>query len=204
MFKIQSGTDKANYNSSHGVILGAVLLSKLLTRVSKILKCEKIRAFCDSTIVLAWLKGPSSKYQVFVRNRVEYVNSILPYSQWQYVNTAENPADLITRSLSVKSFQNNSLWINGPTWISEIEYKPSSIQLPEDVPEVRAVCHVTVCQSQYDEKFITRYPDFDRLVQIAALVWKYLSRLNLFLTKYRFSAICCATFFSVFSKCYFF
>ncbi|KAK7575924.1 hypothetical protein V9T40_012210 [Parthenolecanium corni] len=168
-------------------LLGAVLLSKLLARTCSVLKCNiaSAVAFCDSTVALAWLKGPSSKYQMFVRNRVEYVNSIIPFTQWQYVNTAENPADLLTRGISVKSFVNNSLWIFGPNWLTNSSLVSSSVALPEDVPEVRSVCNVSVSNCQFDESFIALYSDFDKLVRIASLVWKYIFRLNSNLTKYQ-------------------
>lgn len=80
-------------------LLGEALLAKLVETVATTLKCNtaQTEVFCDSTVALAWLKGPASKYETFVHNTVEFVNSILPYSQWKYINTKENPADLFTR-----------------------------------------------------------------------------------------------------------
>ena len=37
--------------------------------------------------------------------------------QYKYVPTKENPADLLTRGLSLQSFKENlNFWLYGPTW----------------------------------------------------------------------------------------
>lgn len=61
--------------------------------------------------LLAWLKGPASHYETFVRNRMEFITSTLPHDQWSYVNTSMNPADLLTRGIQVNSLVNNELWL---------------------------------------------------------------------------------------------
>ncbi|XP_066590517.1 uncharacterized protein [Prorops nasuta] len=42
----------------------------------------------------------SSKWKVFVANRVEYIQSSLPEAHWSYVNTKSNPADLNSRGIN--------------------------------------------------------------------------------------------------------
>lgn len=164
-------------------LLGAVLLAKLLARVCKILKYDicKASVFCDSTIVLAWLKGPSSKYQAFVRNRVDFVTNTLPYCQWHYVKTTENPADLLTRGVSVNALVNNSFWLGGPSWLTHnsLEFT-TDISLPSDVPEARniIVCHTLVFESPFDESLISHYSSFDKLTRIVSLICKFIFRLR--------------------------
>ncbi len=167
-------------------LLGSVLLTKLLSRVGKVLKYDITSAnvFCDSTIVLAWLKGPSSKYQTFVRNRVEFVNSIISIDQWNYVKSAENPADLLTRGLPSKSLIDNTLWLNGPEWLTRKSLESSSISLPEELPELRKACNVIVSEFPFDEFLIARYSDFDKLVRIVSLVCKFIFRLYPSLDKF--------------------
>lgn len=123
-----------------------------------------------------------SKFQVpSIRMQKGRINSILPQGQWQYVNTSENPADLLTRGVTVQSLVNNSLWINGPAELSNAiaTLQSTSIVLPEDVPETREVCNISIADSQLEESFLTRYSELDRLVRIAYLVWQFLSRTNL-------------------------
>ncbi|KAK7601132.1 hypothetical protein V9T40_008573 [Parthenolecanium corni] len=170
----------------HIELLGTVLLTKLLVRVSKILRynISSATAYCDSTIVLAWLKGPSSKYQTFVRNRVEYVTSEISIHQWNYVQTDENPADLLTRGLPVKSIINNSFWIHGPKWLIDKEKKESKIEIPKEIPKMRETCIVSVSEFQMDESLLVLHSNFYKTLRISSLVWKYISRLNQNLNKY--------------------
>jgi hypothetical protein len=103
-------------------LLGAELLVKLFTRVRALLKVngpiENSYAFCDSQIVLAWIRGPREKCEVFVRNRIASIESHFPRGCWKYVKSEQNPADLATRGLSASQFiKSFSLWSEGPSWI---------------------------------------------------------------------------------------
>lgn len=100
-------------------LLGAILLAKLAERMCKTLNYDirNITAFCNLTILLPWLKSLSSKYQVFVRNPIHYIISVLSSERWQYVPTLENPADLITHRISATTLTNNTLWLHSLTWL---------------------------------------------------------------------------------------
>ena len=57
--------------------------------------------WCDSTIVLAYLKNTSTRYHVYVANRV--VSGILEHytpEQWNYIPGKNNLADLLTRGIT--------------------------------------------------------------------------------------------------------
>ena len=77
-------------------LCGAQLLSKLLGTVAKSfsIPIESIYAWCDSTNTLCWLSTPPSRLESFVCNRVVDTTSRVPASQWRYVLTDCNPADL--------------------------------------------------------------------------------------------------------------
>lgn len=109
------------------VFLAMKSLSLLLKTFIKNVK--HISIFVDAQIVLAWLHSTenSSTKQIFIKNRVSDIHSIQQNTLKQYniainflyVKTAENPADLATRGLSLSNFkQHLSLWQNGPSWIS--------------------------------------------------------------------------------------
>ena len=57
-------------------------------------------AWCDSTIVLAWLDGSPKRYRTYVANRISSVTSLVPSKSWRHVPTGENPADCASRGLS--------------------------------------------------------------------------------------------------------
>ena len=65
---------------------------------------------------------------VFVKNRV---NKIKEQSRgnWNYVPTAENPADLGTRA--IVPFKQGDLWTKGPTWLNNPEAQPKQPEILE-------------------------------------------------------------------------
>lgn len=77
----------------------ALLLPKLISRVANVLKIgrEKLFSFSDSTIVLNWVKAPTSQLKQFVSNRVRQINSLVHVDSWRYIFIKNNPADLATR-----------------------------------------------------------------------------------------------------------
>ena len=101
-------------------LCGATLLAKLITNVRTALDIplHDTHAWCDSTIVLAWLDGSSKRYRTFVGNRISTILQALPPAAWHHVPTLENPADCASRGLLPGELIDHSLWWNGPSWLS--------------------------------------------------------------------------------------
>ncbi|XP_070527726.1 uncharacterized protein [Cardiocondyla obscurior] len=55
---------------------------------------------------------------MFVVNRVAEVQSILPANHWHHVDGKVNPADLISRGVSVNNLKHSKVWWSGPAWLS--------------------------------------------------------------------------------------
>lgn len=91
-----------------------------------------VRFWTDSRIVLAWIKGDSTRWKTFVRNRVEELRDIKNCIRW--IAGEENPADRATRGISLKALRESSLWWGGPA--SLVEDLAHAAELPEDVPLV--------------------------------------------------------------------
>lgn len=101
-------------------LCGAVLLTQLMTKVSAILRMdmERCHFWTDSTIVLAWIAGSPNQWKTYVANRVSQIQDVTNFSQWRHVTTDCNPADLVSRGVSVNKLLNSQLWLLGPTWLS--------------------------------------------------------------------------------------
>ncbi|GBN93923.1 hypothetical protein AVEN_200011-1 [Araneus ventricosus] len=97
----------------------ALLLARLVSKVISIIQVQinHIYMWSDSTIALAWIKTPHEKLKTYVSNRVKTINTLCPNFDWRHVNSADNPADLISRGTSATNLVNNSLWFHGPTFI---------------------------------------------------------------------------------------
>ena len=50
--------------------------------------------------------------------------SLLPDACFTYVNTKENPSDLLSRGVSVNVMENSSLCWEGPPWLKNIKFLP--------------------------------------------------------------------------------
>ncbi|XP_060526909.1 uncharacterized protein LOC132702345 [Cylas formicarius] len=96
-------------------LCGALLLAELVDKAKRALNInfDECYYWCDSTITLAWIKGSPHQWKIFVSNRVTQIQNLTETNSWQYVNTQENPADLLSRGLSPIDFLKNKLWFNG-------------------------------------------------------------------------------------------
>ena len=84
--------------------------------------------FSDSTTTLWWIRT-TKPLKVFVANRVCTILDATEIQQWKYVNTTQNPADLPTRTCSVKQWAKHPLWWWGPTFLTLPDH-----QWPEQPP----------------------------------------------------------------------
>lgn len=99
--------------------LTAALVS---TKVSGILQEElgysdiQETFWTDSKVVLGYIKNESRRFHVFVANRVQQIRDRTNPTQWNYVPTAENPADEGSRGLTAKELI-SSMWLRGPDFL---------------------------------------------------------------------------------------
>ncbi|CAH2090035.1 unnamed protein product [Euphydryas editha] len=106
-------------------LCGATLAAKLLHEVSQVMKIPKsdMFAWTDSTVVLAWLRGPVNRWVTYVSNRVSHILTIMNVEQWGHVPTNVNPADCASRGLKPMALNNYDLWWHGPDFLSEFIVK---------------------------------------------------------------------------------
>lgn len=55
----------------------------------------------DSTIVLAWIATESSLLKTFVSNRIAEIQRLTDCKRWSHVISSENPADIVSRGMSL-------------------------------------------------------------------------------------------------------
>ncbi|XP_002732568.2 protein HIRA [Saccoglossus kowalevskii] len=110
-------------------LMGTLIATRLSKYVSEALETK----FCvtahtlwsDNQAVLHWLHG-NGKQDIFTKNRV---SEILEFSQsLRYVNTADNPADLVTRGVQPETLSNSDFWWSGPSWLSNRDKWPGKIE----------------------------------------------------------------------------
>ncbi|XP_076301661.1 uncharacterized protein LOC143219643 [Lasioglossum baleicum] len=78
----------------------------------------QIYLWSDSTIVLSWLQGRPSQWKTFVANRVAEIQNLYSPDVWHHIRSKDNPADPASRGLSGDALATNSLWWQGPSFLS--------------------------------------------------------------------------------------
>ena len=138
--------------------------------------------WCDSQIVLHWLISDKTLKQ-FVSNRVAAIIKICPAQWWGYCPSAYNPADLLTRGISLPSLQASKIWTHGPKWIIHEQQRPAwspteTLYIQLVVAETEVMPPNPVEQTYKDNKYtavaaiidIERYSTLSKLLYVTAYV----------------------------------
>ena len=136
-------------------------------------------------ITLAWIKSINKEFDPFVENRVVEIRKNVDVDNWHYVNTNDNPADLITRSGN----SINSMWFSCPTFLYEpsIEVEKeinceatSSLEYLKELRKTNSILLVSQEKSRAIGNVIdiTRYNDYLKLLRITGYVLRFVNNLQ--------------------------
>jgi len=159
-------------------LCGALLLARLFREISNALdiKPSKVVFWCDSTVVLHWIKTPPHVLKTYVANRVIEIQDISESCLWRHVGSADNPADAISRGQLPHDFLQNKIWFSGPLWLSteEIEWPIESVQTIE-VPEIKR----NTCLTTFNTcNILEKYSSYTKLIRITAYCLRWRSKNN--------------------------
>lgn len=132
-------------------LCGGVLSTRAITWISKELRIhvDEIVFYTDSKVVLGYIQNESRRFYTYVANRVQIIRQASDPTQWKYIETADNPADLTTRSITPKQLI-DSQWLKGPEFLSNVSHQatPNRKEFPirEKDPELRPLITHTKLQ----------------------------------------------------------
>lgn len=99
----------------------------------------------DSSVVLGYIMNDARRFHVFVGNRVQQIRDHTNPSQWRYVSSKDNPADIASRGATASELISSS-WLSGPQFLWRNELPPSedysdisSMDNLKDDPEFKKV-----------------------------------------------------------------
>ena len=95
----------------------------LIIKKQVFIQFHEIVFWSDSTAVLSYLNNTSSRFQRFVSHRIEFICEHSEVSQWRYIPSELNIADILTKGYSVSEFQSNENWKLGPSFLKEDKCK---------------------------------------------------------------------------------
>lgn len=157
---------------------GAALLTKLINHVvssmADIIEFDEVVGWCDSTIVLAWLRTPAHKLQVFEGNRVSQINASQVKINWRHVPSDMNCADVASRGTSVTELLQHQLWW-GPRWLhcSREQWPTDCTDFPSDMlPGLKSkVVNVGVVESEFN--LLDRYSSYETLLNVTGYLLRF-------------------------------
>jgi hypothetical protein len=120
------------------LVVNCRLVKRILKETEGVVAIGKVVFWVDSTAVYFWVKNDRERYVPFVANRFAEVhdkfNELKQYQpEIRYVNTKQNPADLLTQPRTVDDFKADfRFWIQGPNFLTMGE---ESWPAGPDVPE---------------------------------------------------------------------
>ncbi|XP_058840273.1 uncharacterized protein LOC131695773 [Topomyia yanbarensis] len=159
-------------------LCAAVLAAHLHDRVKHAIDIDVSASifWSDSAIVLQWLRSPPNTWQTFVGNRVSEIQQLTHGCQWRHVPGSENPADLVSRGMSVDEFLNSKLWKKGPHWLLQHCREWAAFEPPGVAEEMLEVRHVvTLVQSTPSVNAIfLRWSSYTRLLHVTGYCLRFL------------------------------
>ena len=165
-------------------LCAANLLVKLYNVTVKAfpVQIDKIYFWTDSTIVLNWINKPSHTLKTFVANRIAEIQATSKPQEWRHVPTRDNPADLISRGQSPQEFLQNSLWTQGPQWLS---YNDDTWpQLPfhqHEIPETKTpstlLLLMTFKENQENE-ILRKFSNLKKLTFVVANCLRFINNIR--------------------------
>lgn len=160
-------------------LCGALLLSQLLSKIKTSTKLEfqQTIAYCDSTIVLDWIRAHPSRWKTFVANRVTEIQELVPADCWCHVSGVENPADYASRGINPTELPEHSLWWTGPSWLKsrilpQVPAPPANPVAVNLEQKVTLLCNLT----QFDHSLMFRYSKLHKLIRITAWIQRFIKQ----------------------------
>ena len=107
-------------------LLGMLISAQIAWFVTSdidLLQDKEIFLWGDSKVALHWCSSDNPKDN-FVIRRVNTIRKLVPRAHLRYVNTSDNPADIITRPIKGQELLDSNLWWEGPSWLKYPEKWP--------------------------------------------------------------------------------
>ncbi|XP_052755355.1 uncharacterized protein LOC128201692 [Galleria mellonella] len=164
-----------------GALLGAWLYHKIINSLR--LTFTRIIFWTDSTIVIGWLRMSPYNLKTFVQNRVSQINELTGDAVWLHIDGKSNPADIVSRGLTLNKLKHNELWWHGPLFLRDrnLTYSNNIFIDQTQLPEVKTQHISMVCNElNYNNELVdfNRFSSFNRLRRAGAYVLRFVNNIR--------------------------
>ncbi|GBM38557.1 hypothetical protein AVEN_110218-1 [Araneus ventricosus] len=159
-------------------LLGARLIASIREHFAK------VYMWTDSKIVLHWIKNNPPRWKTLVQNRVTEIQEKTPPEVWNHCPGCENPADKITRGLSIKNLVNDQVWWHGPPWLIQQNTSCASSYDDSDpdplsiASEERISTLATSAESVEPVLDIQKFSNLHKLLRVTAYLLRFVNTLK--------------------------
>lgn len=156
-------------------LLGAQLLDSVKKSWKRVITANHAILWTDSSIVWRWVctNSKTRRWKTFVANRVSEVQELTGDATWRHVRTKDNPANCLSRGMSVTELLKCKLWWNGPKWLtnhpdlwprSEIE------EVPEEILEQRT--EILMVRNEEPDELLVPFSKLEKLQRVTAYCYR--------------------------------
>ena len=160
-------------------LCSALQVSIAASKVAEKLKIPttNVYLYSDSMIVLGYLNNQDKRFSRYVSRRVKLILKSFPSSQWQYVSTTTNPADIATRKQTVSTLVNSN-WFKGPEFLWTGNFS-NQYKEPEQLPELdtRIQTFTTNQVPSYFNDIVERSSSLKKATGVMSIVLTFKSKL---------------------------
>ena len=154
-----------------------ILINELCLPISKYF------FWTDSMIVLASIHNKQKRFKVFVANRLSMIHNYTDVNQWKFIQSADNPADDLSRGMTASELTSSERWLRGPKFLwqpDEMWETPASIEseshnTPGEWEVTKANAFLTKDSAKGpSNRFIEHFSDWNRLVKSLTWIHKFM------------------------------
>lgn len=169
-------------------LCGALLLTKLVAKVLQTFAINNIHtqtyAWTDSMVVLGWLHGNPSRWNVFVSNRTQQITEVIPAIHWRHTKSSDNAADCATRGLTPSQLIEHSLWWKGPAWLKD-DINENTLNIEDPDIELKREHKVMATRLEYPliENILEKYSSITHAARVMSWVSRFITNTRYHMTK---------------------
>ncbi|XP_040074171.1 uncharacterized protein LOC120846480 [Ixodes scapularis] len=137
----------------------------------------------DSTVALSWVRAGPEKWKPFVKNRVTEILAVTSPDHWRHCLGQDNPANFLTRGLTIYELRDSVIWWKGPNWLCQEPSKWPRNAAPLQITSQPEVEKETQVLLENDRAVPTlfdagAYNNFQKVLRITAWVIRFANNAN--------------------------